>query len=150
MVTRRVSFEVAHFGPTHTWPKAILHRSLGQRPRKAGEPGILAKGHIHATQRLRWVWPSAKETRNAPNSWGGAPGYGDRRPLAKRTAKSVQLQNTCARESVNDAQHFQSCRQYFVQRHQQSSGDHRSRPRFECRRHDHHPCQSTRASPPVW
>jgi hypothetical protein len=34
MATRRVSFEVAHFA-TKIRPKAVIHRSLGHRPRNA-------------------------------------------------------------------------------------------------------------------
>jgi hypothetical protein len=33
---------------TFVWPKAIQHRSLGQRPRTdVGESMVLANGHIH-------------------------------------------------------------------------------------------------------
>ena len=37
--------------PMRLWPKAIHHRSLGQRPRDHGSPaGILAEGHSHPTR----------------------------------------------------------------------------------------------------
>jgi hypothetical protein len=77
---------------TCAWPKAIDHRSLGQRPRTdVGESMVLANGHIHFkcdVEGEHGLQPRNVMVNNwipgrAPTAGWSAPGYGENRPSAK-------------------------------------------------------------------
>ncbi|MFT4557388.1 MAG: hypothetical protein ACI92S_002752 [Planctomycetaceae bacterium] len=78
------------------WTKAIHHRSLGRRPGEPQKTRPFWPTAIFMAFRCRCVWPLAKGICNAPNSWGGAPGYGEKWPSATEHSGWHRLLATCA------------------------------------------------------
>jgi hypothetical protein len=81
------------------WPKAIHHRSLGQRPRNMKNKTFLAEGHPHVPHGFDVNMAFGQTNSCRSNSWGVAPGYGEKRPSASQECKSAQLQKAPARDT---------------------------------------------------
>ena len=90
-------FEVSRFMDfcIVVWPKAMKHRSLGHRPRTfPDQPRRLAEGHNHGETRRRLNMAFGQNTCHTKESWGDAPGYGEKRPSARSDgSRKTQLQN---------------------------------------------------------
>lgn len=66
------------YGCTSIRPKAVFHRSLGHRPRNPSEMNCLAEGHIQRACAPLFEYGLRPKQPVFPNSWGGAPDYGEK------------------------------------------------------------------------
>jgi hypothetical protein len=82
------------FGVSFVWPKASIIVAWGETPGNSNEMHVLAEGHIHIGTVDDVNMAFGQTIPDAPNSWGGAPGYGENRPSAKRFVANAQLHNS--------------------------------------------------------